>query len=228
MRKRLIDVFPNYVSSGIFAKLDALFDVPWETQSTILDTDYIAGESGGKNISPLVERLLTESGVLDNAGITALASIIWNRFGDSWIRIWEVLTAEYAPLENYNMKETTMEAEGTERKPDLVNENEIIAETRNTDKSVYGFNSTSPVPSDAEVDSLNGKRKSTEKGAEQTSRLNNKSLVRSGNIGVTTSQQMAESELALRKHHFFELVYEDCDEILTLPIYCKEVHFYEN
>lgn len=44
-------------------------------------------------------------------------------------------------------------------------------------------------------------------------------LTRSGNIGVTTTQQMAESELEYRKHLFFEMVFSDIDHLLTLPIY---------
>lgn len=45
------------------------------------------------------------------------------------------------------------------------------------------------------------------------------SLTRSGNIGVTTTQQMAESEIEYRKHLFFEMVFSDIDHILTLPVY---------
>ena len=44
-------------------------------------------------------------------------------------------------------------------------------------------------------------------------------LERSGNIGVTTTQQMAESELEYRKHLYFEMVFSDIDHILTIPIY---------
>ncbi len=44
-------------------------------------------------------------------------------------------------------------------------------------------------------------------------------LTRSGNIGVTTSQQMAESEVELRKNLFKEIVYRDVDSMLTSKIY---------
>lgn len=40
---------------------------------------------------------------------------------------------------------------------------------------------------------------------------------RSGNIGVTTSQQMIESEIQLRKNHFLDLIYNDMDTIFTVP-----------
>ena len=45
------------------------------------------------------------------------------------------------------------------------------------------------------------------------------SLTRSGNIGVTTTQQMAESEIEYRRHLYFEMVFSDIDKLLTLPIY---------
>ena len=46
-----------------------------------------------------------------------------------------------------------------------------------------------------------------------------RTLTRSGNIGVTTSQQMLESEIELRKWNFFERVYNDIDYVLCLSIY---------
>ena len=45
------------------------------------------------------------------------------------------------------------------------------------------------------------------------------SLTRSGNIGVTTTQQMAESEIEYRRHLYFEMIFSDIDKLLTLPIY---------
>ena len=45
------------------------------------------------------------------------------------------------------------------------------------------------------------------------------SLHRHGNIGVTTSQRMIESEIVLRKKNFFEIVFSDIDRLLTLSIY---------
>lgn len=45
------------------------------------------------------------------------------------------------------------------------------------------------------------------------------SLHRHGNIGVTTSQQMIESEIVLRQKNFFDIVFSDIDRLLTLSIY---------
>ena len=40
-----------------------------------------------------------------------------------------------------------------------------------------------------------------------------------GNIGVTTSQQMIESEIELRQKNYYDIVFRDLDRVLTLDIY---------
>ena len=47
----------------------------------------------------------------------------------------------------------------------------------------------------------------------------NSTLHRSGNVGVTTSQQMLESSIKLWEWSFFETVFKDLDKILTLDTY---------
>lgn len=44
-------------------------------------------------------------------------------------------------------------------------------------------------------------------------------LTRSGNIGVTTSQQMIESEILLRKLDIINTIYQDIDKVITIPYY---------
>lgn len=48
---------------------------------------------------------------------------------------------------------------------------------------------------------------------------NERTLTRSGNIGVTSSQQLLESEIRLRKWLFYQEVFKDLDNVLTLSIY---------
>lgn len=54
---------------------------------------------------------------------------------------------------------------------------------------------------------------------ESTSGSTTRNLTRHGNIGVTTSQQMIESELELRKKHYFDIIFRDIDKLLTLSVY---------
>lgn len=60
----------------------------------------------------------------------------------------------------------------------------------------------------------------TEKtGTYESKTTYNSTLKRSGNVGVTTSQQMAQSEIELWKWLYFEDVFKDLDKILTLDTY---------
>ena len=115
-------------------------------------------------------------------------------------------------------------------------------------RSIYGFNSNSAVPADTSTTSHDNTHTYTNvKDAVDTTHTYNQvadtdtrkktynnvtdalthntaddmthHLTRSGNIGVTTSQQMAESEIQLRSWLFFENVMKDVDSLLTLAIY---------
>ena len=46
-----------------------------------------------------------------------------------------------------------------------------------------------------------------------------RTLTRSGNIGVTTSQMMLQSSLELWKWNFFCDIFKDVDSIFTLSVY---------
>lgn len=103
---------------------------------------------------------------------------------------------------------------------------------------VYGFNSNEPVPSaESNADSSQnvkayaddnetltetretGTRTHKETGTRTHTETGTRKLTRSGNIGVTTSQQMLESEIKLWEWNFLEGVFEDADKILTVPVY---------
>ena len=90
----------------------------------------------------------------------------------------------------------------------------------------------SPKPSDKSV-SEDGGTTEVESGGDDTRRLNlqdkndvtetvdndgteHEEIRRSGNIGVTTTQQMIQSERELRKWNFFENVFKDLDKELAL------------
>lgn len=59
----------------------------------------------------------------------------------------------------------------------------------------------------------------TDQLTHNTSDKNTHHLTRSGNIGVTTTQQMALQELEFRRWRFFDEVMNDIDSMLTLRVY---------
>ena len=116
--------------------------------------------------------------------------------------------------------------------------------TSNTQNDVYGFNSSQGSPNeetdttnstsstvtdsttrtdnltDTRTDNLTDTRTDNLTNTENASENIERTLTRSGNIGITTSQQMATAERELWLwNFFFEIVFPDIDEILTLAIY---------
>ena len=90
---------------------------------------------------------------------------------------------------------------------------------------VFGFNGSSAKDSatnDGESSSLTsvtGTDTNVKTGNISNTETGTDTLTRKGNIGVTTSQQLIESELELRKHDFYKIVYNDIDSILCMKIY---------
>lgn len=177
-------------TDGLFHHIQRLGFFQWLTESMASDLD--------------TEYLYLRSGdksispLLEHSSLDKIASIIVSKFGDKWNRLYDAfITSSYNPLENYSMKET----EKTNSK---------VKVTSSGKSGTYGFNSDDSVPTG---------ESSTETTSEGNADDNNRELTRSGNIGVTTSQQMLESELELRKWNFTEMMYEDVDSLCTLSIY---------
>lgn len=84
--------------------------------------------------------------------------------------------------------------------------------TENTIKNDVGVTGTT-----ANETNVNVKRDNTD--TENKTITTDRTLTRKGNIGVTTSQQMIESERKLWFWSYFEKVFADVDNILTLKIY---------
>ena len=71
-----------------------------------------------------------------------------------------------------------------------------------------------------DTDEHTGTDTSTHTGTDTMTHTGNETLTRSGNIGVTTSQQMLESEIKLRAlNNMIKIIYDDIDKVLTNPIY---------
>ena len=186
-----------------------------------LTEDYFIGHSNDKFISPLFSKFIEN---YHNSEIdiklsmsTKLANLVYNRFGEKWKKIYDALMTEYNPLENYSMVE--------ERTPDLefteTEKHKSTTERETTATSSYkGFNAVEPVT----ITKTDGSEDVTTSGIKAdnektTTHKGSETLTRSGNIGVTTSQQMLESELKIRQFDFYKQVYNDIDSILCLSIY---------
>ena len=140
------------------------------------------------------------------------------RSADNIKKIYEAYTTQYKPLENYSMIEDTDYT--PKAKQTIASSNKSKTDTK-TDTGVYGFNSTVSVPSST-TDSNTRQEKADNEMETTTSydgESDNTHHERSGNIGVTTSQQMLESEIKLRKLEILELIFQGLDEVICQSVY---------
>lgn len=276
-RKKINEVIPNWMlGEGIFNALQS-FPVPWQYEniSASLDLEYHGNISGDKFVSPLVDKILTDS-TLSDADLINLAGVIYTLYGKNWEKEWETMSIEFNPIENYSMVEkmtddittiehglthtrtdnTTHTKTGTETTTPNLTERETPNLTENVSpnvtnsgtSSVYGFNSSSPVPSNGSTATQSGTTTTTNTGTTTTTRTGNEilthntsdkdtgtvtdkdtgtdknthnyTLTRSGNIGVTTSQQMLQSSRDLYMWNiFYTVIFPDIDKVISLPIY---------
>ena len=105
--KKLSEVLTD--TQKIFTRIMTAHEVPWNGDESItgalLDFEYLGNQSGDKIISPAVEKALT-SGELSDTSFNTLCDVAWMMYNKRWARLWEILTAEFNPIENYSMTDT--------------------------------------------------------------------------------------------------------------------------
>ena len=195
------------------------------------DMDYFINHSADKRLSPMIVKMIkkicddygydfyslidgTMSSTTKNAIIAELTNsntyrlleIIYNRFSTKWYKLWDAMNTTYKPLENYDMEEI--------RTPNITKtEDTTITSETKTEMNVNGFNSGDSVPSN---DSSGNQKDVVDKDSTETG---TETTTRHGNIGVTTSQQMLESEIKVRQFDVIKSIYNDIDSILCMKIY---------
>ena len=215
----VLAINPSLIFNELVLKED-LNDFINSNNVATLNQDYYLSHSGDKYVSPFVEKLYDDGKSATEIN-SFVASIVYNRFGVKWKKIYDALMTQYNPLENYSMEE--------ERTPDLSfeetqNEKSDIKTERETSatNSYKGFNASDPVV----VNKTDGNENVETSGAKldnevskTTTHTGSETLTRSGNIGVTTSQQMLESEFKVRQYDFYKMIYNDIDSVLCLSVY---------
>ena len=141
-----------------------------------------------------------------------------------WEHLIKTTTIAYNPTENYNMteKETVTDKKNESNQ----SETTII----NGERKTSSINTNSVSPYDTDVLSTESQQNAdiTENGVTDTNTNNatystnntsNKELTRSGNIGVTTTQQMLESERRLADYSIVKLIAKEAATIISKGVY---------
>lgn len=177
-------------------------DIPdWlkdEENADILDLDYCTIVSGDKYLS---HNFMRQYERYDLEVLQYFAMILYRRFNTKWTKIYDALLIEYNPLENYSSTEIeTPNLTDTSK----ANSKVTVKQSGSTfDTAVY-----QPFSSTETAGNENDNKVTTTKTGTRT-------VTKSGNIGVTTSQQMLQSEFEVRQYDFYQGIYNDIDEFIT-------------
>ena len=214
---------PNLLVDGsIFKSFTILNETGITLTATQLGLRYYH-HSGNKTCSSMVEDF-TEDGVLTASGETTIGQLINAYYGDDWKRQYDALMSEYNPIENYDRMEDG-DHRNTYGNKSHTTGAQTVTEGSHQDSNEHlssAFDATTYAPESKDV--LNVAQKQNTFGqridsdASYVDTLHNESRIH-GNIGVTTTQQMIQSELELRLHNFFDIIIRDVDKLLTLKIY---------
>lgn len=104
MKKKLKDLYN--LTNSVFSDLQTL-DVPWKSKNiaTQLDIAYMGNQSGNKWVSPLVEQFIGTNGQISSADRGTIASVIYALNNENWTKLFNTLSFQYDPIENYSMTE---------------------------------------------------------------------------------------------------------------------------
>lgn len=196
-----------------------------------------------KHLSPIVIRFIGKNLGLSDVDKTRIIAVLINStYNNSFVRLYKALFTDYNPLNNYEMVESGNDVkELTDNTTDTINkqtkdnttkdfENIVDGETQ-TEIKKNGFNISNPVTDTVETvteDTTTTNTETVERSENETrtgqsdktvKETNTHNFTRSGNIGVTTSQQMIESEIVLRQKEYWDIVFKKIDELLFLSIY---------
>lgn len=108
MKIALQDVYNDWRENGaIFTQMERLFDLPWKDHISgmELDYEYFGNHSGSKQISPLLEKLVTQDGLSEQA-MEVVAGLIFHRNILNWDGKWKTMFLEYNPISNYDRHQT--------------------------------------------------------------------------------------------------------------------------
>ncbi len=196
--KKLKQTINDITTEGIFKELFSIDNgskLEWLTNDNynLYDLEYYLSHSGEKEISLLFYNLidLQEESKIESA-INKIAKIIYNKYSDNWVYLYNAIMADYDPIENYNgVEDTTFKVN-------------VDTSTKSNTKE-FAFNSSYGKDSTEVYHENKG-------NAENNFTTNH--VEKHGNLGVTTSQQMIQSEIELRKQTLIDIIYTDIDSLL--------------
>lgn len=220
-----------------FYKKKATLNELLEDSPTLLTALQLPTGIDASTLSPIITKELGElDTIFDDAASAAVYLAVWSDAHLlAWTRMLAALTAEYNPISNYDRTDTESESVGRERSDSRNSSgtSSFAGTTGNSGNDVVksdrqGFNSADYSPVE-KVTTEHGVSQSSasatttggsESGSGSESETRAKTLRSSGNIGVTTNQQMIEAEIAMRsKWTIYGIIVEDFKRELCVGVW---------
>ena len=146
----MYDVFPDVLNTGaLFTGIDTKteYQLPWKNDvSTLsLDVAYIMAHSGNKQLAPIWYKVVGNTlPEINEYDLTVICGMLVTLYGDNWRKMWSALTAEYKPLNDYDIEEnSTSTTTNTGTTSDSTTNTVQSTDTYNTHNSTqYGGTTT--------------------------------------------------------------------------------------
>lgn len=133
----------------------------------------------------------------------------------TWSHLAETLTAEYNPIENYDRTENYSDVFTGTTQTNATNN----ATGNGTGKTkVYGYNNLTAPADDTASETTSASNSSSNSAGTNTSTTTHNSRVH-GNIGVTTSQQMLQSERDIAMFNIYDSICNDFKKRFLIWLY---------
>jgi hypothetical protein len=159
--------------------------------------------------------------------VTSACNTIYRKNSYQYEKLFNTLSLEYNPIENYSMTENEKE-DNTGNDNKTINKGEFSSNSSIGNQTSENVNSVSPYDSnefnpESKVNVNNGSRSDSYIENAKTDTEQNiynhgieRTLTRKGNIGVTTSQQMIESERNVAMFSLYDLISNDIKKEICL------------
>ena len=211
MYKEVKEYFPDAVTGdGLFK---AISNISWfpGVKPGSLDT-YFVLMHGDKLASKFLDTFADDDGIVTGNKLKSLATIIHNKYINSWEHEYKTLTVQYNPIENTDYVETyTGSATGTSG-GSTTEGGKVI-----NDVLKGGLGSTTPVL-DTKNETSFDRRVTTVSGTSGGS--DEHEIRKHGNIGVTTNADMISSDLDVWKlNNFYDILCKDICDVIALSIF---------
>ena len=141
---------------------------------------------------------------------------VWSNISQySWSHLAATLTAEYNPIENYDrMEEWADSSTNTSRYTNSANN----TSSGSTKEQVYGYNNLATPADNSASNSTSTSADTSDSTGNSTSSGTRKGRAH-GNIGVTTTQEMLESERRVATFNFYDAVIGDFQKRFLIWVY---------